>query len=83
MDAAFGLAPAAPAAGTRVFVRRAPAGAGHAANRQIIRCCERMRRQIRKSVDRLDLLTATEKDAMEFGKPDRFVIVVPPGNANA
>ncbi|HLY38346.1 MAG TPA: 3D domain-containing protein [Candidatus Binatia bacterium] len=32
---------------------------------------------------RLDLLTATEKDAMEFGKQDRFVIVVPPGNANA
>jgi 3D (Asp-Asp-Asp) domain-containing protein len=26
---------------------------------------------------RLDLLTATEKDAFEFGKQDRFVIVVP------
>ena len=30
-----------------------------------------------------NVLTATEKDAMEFGKQDRFVIVVPPGNANA
>lgn len=30
---------------------------------------------------RLDLLTATEKDAMAFGKQDRFVIVVPPANA--
>ena len=27
---------------------------------------------------RLDLLTATEKDAFAFGKQDRFVIVVPP-----
>ena len=30
---------------------------------------------------RLDLLTATERDAMDFGKQDRFVIVVPPANA--
>jgi 3D (Asp-Asp-Asp) domain-containing protein len=30
---------------------------------------------------RLDLLTATEKEAMTFGKQDRFVIVVPPANA--
>jgi len=30
---------------------------------------------------RLDLLTATEQDAMAFGKQDRFVIVVPPANA--
>lgn len=30
---------------------------------------------------RLDILTATEKDAMEYGKQDRFVIVVPPENA--
>jgi 3D (Asp-Asp-Asp) domain-containing protein len=30
---------------------------------------------------RLDLLTATERDAMAFGKQDRFVIVVPPSNA--
>jgi len=29
---------------------------------------------------RLDLLTATERDAMTFGKQDRFVIVVPPAN---
>jgi 3D (Asp-Asp-Asp) domain-containing protein len=30
---------------------------------------------------RLDLLTETEHEAMEFGKQDRFVIVVPPANA--
>ncbi len=30
---------------------------------------------------RLDLLTASEHDAMAFGKQDRFVIVVPPANA--
>jgi 3D (Asp-Asp-Asp) domain-containing protein len=30
---------------------------------------------------RLDLMTATAKDAMEFGKQDRFVLVVPPANA--
>jgi 3D (Asp-Asp-Asp) domain-containing protein len=30
---------------------------------------------------RLDLLTATEEDAMSFGKQDRFVIVVPPSDA--
>jgi 3D (Asp-Asp-Asp) domain-containing protein len=30
---------------------------------------------------RLDVLTATEDDAMRFGKQDRFVIVVPPGSA--
>jgi 3D (Asp-Asp-Asp) domain-containing protein len=30
---------------------------------------------------RLDLLTATEKEAFDFGKQDRFVIVVPPENA--
>jgi 3D (Asp-Asp-Asp) domain-containing protein len=30
---------------------------------------------------RLDLLTATEKDAVEFGKQERFVIVVPPTDA--
>jgi 3D (Asp-Asp-Asp) domain-containing protein len=30
---------------------------------------------------RLDILTATEKDAMEYGKQERFVIVVPPENA--
>jgi 3D (Asp-Asp-Asp) domain-containing protein len=30
---------------------------------------------------RLDLLTASERDAMAFGKQDRFVIVVPPANA--
>ena len=30
---------------------------------------------------RLDLLTATEKDAMAFGKQNRFVIVVPQTNA--
>ena len=29
---------------------------------------------------RLDLLTATEQDAMTFGKQTRFVIVVPPAN---
>src|SRR5213594_3451299 len=29
---------------------------------------------------RLDLLTATEEDALAFGKQDRFVIVVPPDN---
>jgi len=28
---------------------------------------------------RLDLLVATEKEAMQFGKQVRFVIVVPPG----
>jgi 3D (Asp-Asp-Asp) domain-containing protein len=28
---------------------------------------------------RLDLLVATEKEAMQFGKQERFVIVVPPG----
>src|SRR5262249_3747716 len=27
---------------------------------------------------RLDVLTATEKESMEYGKQDRFVIVVPP-----
>jgi 3D (Asp-Asp-Asp) domain-containing protein len=27
---------------------------------------------------RLDILTATEEEAMEYGKQDRFVIVVPP-----
>ena len=30
---------------------------------------------------RLDVLTETEKDAFQFGKQDRFVIVVPPANA--
>lgn len=30
---------------------------------------------------RLDVLTATDKEAMEFGKQDRFVIVVPPDDA--
>jgi len=30
---------------------------------------------------RLDLLTASERDAMAFGRQDRFVIVVPPANA--
>ena len=30
---------------------------------------------------RLDLLTATQEDAMSFGKQDRFVIVVPPADA--
>jgi 3D (Asp-Asp-Asp) domain-containing protein len=30
---------------------------------------------------RLDLLTGSERDAMTFGKQDRFVIVVPPANA--
>jgi 3D (Asp-Asp-Asp) domain-containing protein len=30
---------------------------------------------------RLDLLTETEQDAMQFGKQDRFVIVVPPADA--
>jgi 3D (Asp-Asp-Asp) domain-containing protein len=30
---------------------------------------------------RLDLLTATEKDAFQFGKQDKFVIVVPPTDA--
>jgi len=30
---------------------------------------------------RLDLLTATERDAMAFGKQDRFVIVVPSADA--
>jgi 3D (Asp-Asp-Asp) domain-containing protein len=30
---------------------------------------------------RLDLLTETEREAMEFGKQDRFVIVVPAANA--
>jgi 3D (Asp-Asp-Asp) domain-containing protein len=30
---------------------------------------------------RLDVLTATEPEAMRFGKQDRFVIVVPPTNA--
>jgi 3D (Asp-Asp-Asp) domain-containing protein len=30
---------------------------------------------------RLDLLTATEQDAMTFGKQDRFVLVVPPASA--
>jgi 3D (Asp-Asp-Asp) domain-containing protein len=29
---------------------------------------------------RLDLLTATQRDAMAFGKQDRFVIVVPPAD---
>jgi 3D (Asp-Asp-Asp) domain-containing protein len=29
---------------------------------------------------RLDLLTETERDAMQFGKQDRFVIVVPPAD---
>jgi len=29
---------------------------------------------------RLDLLTATRHDAMKYGKQDRFVIVVPPGD---
>jgi 3D (Asp-Asp-Asp) domain-containing protein len=29
---------------------------------------------------RLDLLTETERDAMQFGKQDRFVIVVPPSD---
>jgi 3D (Asp-Asp-Asp) domain-containing protein len=32
---------------------------------------------------RLDLLTGSHDDAMQFGKQDRFVIVVPPGPANA
>jgi 3D (Asp-Asp-Asp) domain-containing protein len=33
---------------------------------------------------RIDLLTASERDAMQFGKQDRFVIVVPPdGGAKA
>ena len=30
---------------------------------------------------RLDLLTATQEDAMSFGKQARFVIVVPPADA--
>lgn len=30
---------------------------------------------------RLDVLTETEKDAFQYGKQDRFVIVVPPANA--
>lgn len=30
---------------------------------------------------RLDVLTATEREAFEYGKQDRFVIVIPPGNA--
>ena len=28
---------------------------------------------------RLDLLVATEKEATQFGKQERFVLVVPPG----
>lgn len=31
---------------------------------------------------RLDILTATTKDAMQFGRQKRFVIVVPPGEKN-
>jgi 3D (Asp-Asp-Asp) domain-containing protein len=30
---------------------------------------------------RLDIMTATEKEAMDYGKQERFVIVVPPENA--
>jgi 3D (Asp-Asp-Asp) domain-containing protein len=30
---------------------------------------------------RLDVLTATEREAFDYGKQDRFVIVIPPGNA--
>ena len=37
VDAAFRLGPAAPAAGARILIGRGPAGAGHAADRQITR----------------------------------------------
>src|SRR6202142_1252748 len=56
MDAAFRLGSAAPAAGARILVRRGPAGAGHASDREKTGCYQRMGRQSCLRVDRLDFL---------------------------
>src|SRR5260370_13956565 len=69
MDAAFGLGSAAPAARPRIFIRRGPAGAGHAPDRQITHRCERMRRQVCKPVDRLDFFARDVGEWVEF-QPD-------------
>src|SRR5258708_34497636 len=42
MDAAFGLRPASPATGPRVFISRGPAGGGPSADRLKTLCRERM-----------------------------------------
>src|SRR5436309_16094242 len=73
MDAAFCLGPAAPAAGPRVFAFRSPAGARHAADRQETRGSERMRRQSRKLVDRLDLFARDVCERIEF-QPDTILL---------
>src|ERR1700688_4810257 len=66
MDPAFGLGPAAPAAGARGLVGRVPTGAGHAPDRQITLRRERMRRQVCTRIDRLDLLARDVGERIEF-----------------
>src|SRR5436309_9162339 len=73
MDAAFRLGPAAPAARTRIFIRRGPAGAGHAPDRQVAGRCERMRRQFCQRVDRLDLFARDVCERIEF-QPDAVLL---------
>src|ERR1700737_5633104 len=73
MDAAFCLGSAAPAAGPRILIGRGPAGAGHAPDRQITQCCERMRRQFCERVNRLDLFARDVCEWIEF-QPEAVVL---------
>src|SRR6516162_6719937 len=66
VNAAFCLASAAPAAGARILARVAAAGAGHAADREKSGRDQRMRRQVRIAIDRLDLLARHIGEGIEL-----------------
>jgi hypothetical protein len=55
MNAALGLDEAAPAAGARIFAGAYAFGAGHAPDRQIPFCDQRVPRQVAGRKDSLDL----------------------------
>src|SRR4030081_1448464 len=80
MDAAFRLGSAAPAAGARIFIRRGPAGARHAPDRQVTRSCKRMRRQVGAGVDVLDRFA---RDVCEWIELRPGAAVLDDGNIGA
>src|SRR5271170_3425901 len=55
MDAALGLGETAPAAGARIFAGAYALGAGHASDRHIPLCDQRVPRQVAGRKDSLDL----------------------------
>src|ERR1700751_5103407 len=66
MDAALGFGPAAPAPGARILIRKGPAGARHAADRQEPLCKQWMRRQPGGGKDLLDVLSRDIGEGIEF-----------------